>query len=133
MRQPRKNLVSYETLKMEGFQEDTTAESENESHSVVSDSFRPHGPYSPWNYLGQNTGVGSHSLFQGIFPTQGWDPCLLHWQAGSLPLSHQGSPILEVIGSRLWQAPSVSVLDPHLNKVQYNCVLFPTLPVCVLW
>ena len=39
-------------------------------HSVVSDSLRPHGLYSPWNSLGQNTGVGSLSFLQGIFPTQ---------------------------------------------------------------
>ena len=31
----------------------------------------PHGLYSPWNSPGQNTGVGSLSLIQGIFPTQG--------------------------------------------------------------
>ena len=37
----------------------------------MSDSLRPHGLYSPWNSLGQNTGVGSLSLLQGIFPTQG--------------------------------------------------------------
>ena len=35
----------------------------------MSDSLKPHGLYSPWNSLGQNTGVGSLSLFQGIFPT----------------------------------------------------------------
>ena len=29
----------------------------------------------------------------GIFPTQGLNPCLLHWQVDSLPLSHQGSPL----------------------------------------
>ena len=29
---------------------------------------------------------------RGIFLTQGWNPHLLHWQGGSLPLSHQGSP-----------------------------------------
>ena len=37
----------------------------------------------------KNTGVGGHALLQGIFPTQGSNPCLLHllhWQAGSLPL-----------------------------------------------
>ena len=34
-------------------------------------TLRPHGLYSPQNYPGQNTGVGSHSLLQGIFPTQG--------------------------------------------------------------
>ena len=35
-------------------------------------------PYSPWNSPGQNTGVGSLSLSQGIFPTQGSNPGLLH-------------------------------------------------------
>ena len=34
------------------------------SRSVMSDSFQPHGLYSPWNSPGQNTGVGSHSLLQ---------------------------------------------------------------------
>ena len=42
---------------------------ESESHSVVLDSLRLHGLYSPWNSPGQNTGVGSLSLLQGIFPT----------------------------------------------------------------
>ena len=44
---------------------------------------------------GKNTGVGSHFLLPGIFPTQGLNPhllCLLHWQADSLPLCHMGSP-----------------------------------------
>ena len=45
-------------------------ESESESHSVLSDSLRLHGLDSPLNALGQNTGVGSLSLLQGIFPTQ---------------------------------------------------------------
>ena len=43
---------------------------ESESHSVVSDSLRPHGLYSPWNSPGQNTEAGSLSLLQGIFPTR---------------------------------------------------------------
>ena len=41
---------------------------------------------------GRNTGVGCHALLQGFFPTQGLNPCLLHWQADSLPLSYEGSP-----------------------------------------
>ena len=39
--------------------------------------------------------MACHALRQGIFPTQGSNPgllCVLHWQAGSLPLSHPGSP-----------------------------------------
>ena len=41
--------------------------SESEGYSVVSDSLRPRGLHSPWNSPGQNTGVGSLSLLQGIF------------------------------------------------------------------
>ena len=33
-------------------------------------TLRPHGQYSPWNSPGQNAGVGSLSLLQGIFQTQ---------------------------------------------------------------
>ena len=51
----------------------------------MSDSWQPHGLYSPWNSLGQNTGMGSLSLFQGIFPTQGSNPGLWHLQADSVP------------------------------------------------
>ena len=43
----------------------------NEDCSVMSDFLWPHGLYSPWNSLGQKTGVGSCSFLQGIFPTQG--------------------------------------------------------------
>ena len=49
----------------------TLVKVKSESRSVVSISLQPHGLYSPWNSLGQNTGVGSLSLLQGIFPTQG--------------------------------------------------------------
>ena len=48
----------------------------SESHSVVSNSLRSHGLYSPWNSPGQNTGVGSRSLLQGICPTQHWSGLL---------------------------------------------------------
>ena len=44
----------------------------------MSSSLWPHGLYNPWNFPGQNTGVGSHSLLQGIFPTQGSNPGLPH-------------------------------------------------------
>jgi len=42
----------------------------------------------PWNSPGKNTGVGSHSLFQGIFPTQGSNPGLLHCRQILYHLSH---------------------------------------------
>ena len=63
---------------------------------LVSDTLWPNGLYSPWSSPGQNTGVGSRSLLQGIFPTQGLNPCLLHCRWILYQLSHKGSPrILE--------------------------------------
>ena len=46
----------------------------------------------PWDFSDKNTGVGCHFLLQGIFLAQGSNLCLLHWQVGSFPLNHQGSP-----------------------------------------
>ena len=63
----------------------------SENHSVVSDSLQPDVLYSPWNSLGQNTGVSSLSLLQGIFPTQGLNPGL-HCRQILYQLSHKGSP-----------------------------------------
>ena len=69
---------------------------QSESHSVVSDSLRPHALYSPWNSPHQNTGVGSLSLLQRIFPIQGSNPGLLHCRRILYQLNHKGSPrILE--------------------------------------
>ena len=48
----------------------------------------------PWDYPGKNTEVICHFLLQGIFSTQGLNPCLLHllhWQADSLPLKGRES------------------------------------------
>ena len=62
-----------------------------ESHSAMSDSLWSHGLYSPWNSLGQNTGVGSLFLLQGIFPTQGSNRGLLHCKWILYQLNYQGS------------------------------------------
>ena len=68
----------------------------SESHSVMSDSLRPHGLYSPWNSPGQNTGASSLSVLQGIFPTQGSNPGLPHCRWIPYQVSQKASPrILE--------------------------------------
>ena len=98
------------------------------AHSVVSNSLRPHGLkparlLCPWNFPGRNTGVGCHSLLQGIFPTQGLNPrlgCLLHQQVDSLPLSH-----FSLIQNKclLLQSSTVKATDsPHLLKME-SCSL----------
>ena len=66
---------------------------ESESCSVVSNSLRPHGQYSPWNSPDQNTGVDSLSLLQGIFPTQGSNPGLPRCMQILYQLSHKGKLI----------------------------------------
>ena len=64
--------------------------------SVMSNSLQPLGLHSLWNSPGQNTGVGSLSLFQGIFPIQGSKASLPHCRRILYQLSHKGSPrILE--------------------------------------
>ena len=66
------------------------------SRSLMSDSLQLHGLYSPWNSPGQNTEAGGLSLLQGIFPTRGLNPGLLHCGQILYQLSHKGSPrILE--------------------------------------
>ena len=62
------------------------------NRSAVPDSLRPHGLESirllcPWNFPGKNTRVGCHFLLQGIFPTQGWNLCLQHWDSGAYFIS----------------------------------------------
>ena len=58
----------------------------------MSDSLQPCGLYTPWNSPGKNTGVGSLSLLQGIFPTQISNPGLPHCRRILSQQSHKGKP-----------------------------------------
>ena len=66
-------------------------ESDSERLSVMSDSFRPHGLHSSWNFPGQNTGVGSCSLLQDL-PNPGIKPGSPALQEDSLPAEPRGKP-----------------------------------------
>ena len=66
------------------------------SRSVMSDCLQPHGLQPtrllcPWDFPGKSTGVGCYFLLQGIFLTQGSNPCLLHCRQMLYHLSHQGT------------------------------------------
>ena len=50
----------------------------------------------PWDFPGKNTGMGCHFLLQGIFPTQGSNPGLLHCRQTLYRLSHLGSPVYTI-------------------------------------
>ena len=73
----------------------------------MSDSLGPRGLYSTQNSPGQNTGVGSLSILQGIFPTQGMEPRSPALQADSLLAESQGTPKSTGVGS--------------LSLLQYSC------------
>ena len=97
----------------------SAVKSESESLSVMSDSLRPQGLYSPWNSPGQNTGVGSLSLLQGSFLTQGSNPGLLHCRWILYQLSHKGSPrILEWV---TYPFSSRSSPTQELNRGLLHC------------
>ena len=90
---------------------------ESESCSVVSDSATPWTIQS-MNSPGQNTGVGSRPLLQGIFPTQGSNPGLLPCRQILYQLSHQGSPDIDMIyNSEAAPSPSSKVLEGHLKEM----------------
>ena len=91
--------------------------SESDNHAVVFDSFQPHGLYSPWNSPGQNTGVGSLSLLQGIFLTQGSNPGLPHGRRILYQLSHKGSPIPKQGNDKECSNYHPIVLISYANKV----------------
>ena len=90
---------------------------------------------SPWNSPGQNTGVSSFSLLQGIFPTQGSNPCLLHWRRILYQLSCKRSPrILEWVAypfsrgssrSRNWTGVSCFAGEGNGTPLQYSCLENP--------
>ena len=98
-------------------------QSEGESCSVMSDSLWLHGLCSPWNSLGQNTGVISLSFLQAIFPTQGSNPGLPYWRWILYQLSHNVSPRILV-----WVAYPFSMdlpnpgIEPGSPALQADCL-----------
>ena len=91
-KEPGIQLLVVAVMMMTGL---CVSESESESCSVVPSSLQPHGLYSPWNSAGQNTGVGSLSLLQWIFPAQDLNWGLLHCRQILYQLSYQGSPMCD--------------------------------------
>ena len=70
------------------------------------------GLYNPWNSPGQNTGVGSCSLLQGIFPTQGSNPGLLHCRQMLYPLNHHYWRRVENLLQKEWRDRSKAKIVP---------------------
>ena len=103
----------------------------------MSDSLWPHGLQPtrllcPCNSPGKNTGVDCQSLLQGIFPTQGLKPGLLHCRKILYCLSYHGSrrevrPRNVVVRQECdWWMPSRGWLDCKPFQLYPNITCFQT-------
>ena len=108
--------------------------------SVASNSSWPRGLkptrcLCPWDFPGKNTGVGCHFILQGIFPTQGTKPHLLHllhWQVDSLPLYHQGNPRLcfKKVKMEHWEVWEIKLFCVETDKM--SCTMGSISPLLSL-
>ena len=116
------------------------------SHQILSDSLWPHGLYTPWNSRGQNTGVGSASLLQGISLVAKMVKCLpAMWETWVRSLGWKDPLEKEMYHSstRAWKIPWtedpgriqsmrskrvrhdwVSSLEPHIVRLNLRILVF---------
>ena len=105
------------------------------SCSIVSDSFA-----TPWTIACQSPPsmrFSRQEYWSGlpfppprIFPTQGSNLHLLHWQADSLPLSHKGSPILRISSAQFSRSAVSDSLRPHESQHAMPPCPSPTPGAC---
>ena len=93
-------------------------------------SLTPENSISCCNSPGKNTGVGCHSLLQGIFPTQGLNQGVLHHMQILYHLSHRGSPTIVCIWPQIVCLPSQVSIYTYTgrNCASFNLITFVTLP-----
>ena len=86
-------------------------------NTLQSHALGPSRLLGPSNFPGKYTGAGCHFLLQGIFPIQGLNLCLLHWQADALPLHHMGSPFVCFIPIffLFFLLYNIALVLPHIN------------------
>ena len=87
----------------------------------MSNSLQPHGLQParllcPWNSPGKNTGVGSHSLLQGISPTQRSNSVLPHCRRILYHLNYQESLLEQIILFLLYLIPYISMWMPRKRR-----------------
>ena len=77
-------------------------------------SLPPYGLYSPWNFPGQNNGVGSLSLLQGNLPKPGIKPRSLALQADSLPSEPPGEPGAATMENNMEISQKIKIEFPYI-------------------
>ena len=100
--------------------------------SRVQNSLWPHGLYSSWNSPGQNTGVGSLSCLQEIFPSQGSNPGFLHCRQILNQVSHRRCIHISPLLPPLYVIRELSSLcytpAPHHGSVSMSILILQFVP-----
>ena len=116
------NIQCIQTAPTQHFKKDKKANNSIKKWACL--TLQPHGLYSPWSSLGQNTGVVSLSLLQGIFPTQRSNPGLPHCRRILYQLNHNGSPKMERRNKQTYfQRGNVDVqqaMAPHSSTLAWK-------------
>ena len=99
------------------------SESLNRNRFFGIHGLQPASLLCPWNSPEKNTGVGSHSLLQDIFLTQGSNPALLHYQQILYHLHLQCFKVRLKHFSNLRAGPRITLL--HVSCQQQNYSSFP--------
>ena len=93
----------------------------------------------PWDFPSKNTGVGCYFHLKGVFLTQELNShllCLLHWQVGSLPLSHLGSPLETTTHTpthKPWPDYAHSTFElENKHRASLKCISFKVILLCFL-
>ena len=102
------------------------------SHSVMSDSLRPHGLwpirlFCPRDFPGKSAGVGCHFLLQGIFPTQELNAGLPHCGQTLYHLSHQGVCLVLIIVLGLCEMLIFGEAGDFILKIFFCLIFFLSL------
>ena len=78
------------------------------------------------NFPSKNTVVGCHFPLQGMYPTQGLNPRLLHWQVDALPMSHHLGASSWMGGTcRHWGLLLISMIIPAPvpdSQIKVHCL-----------
>ena len=92
----------------------------------------PHGLYParllcPWDFPGKNIGVGCHFLLQGIFPTQGSNPCLLHRRWALYHWATWGALVCCTEHSKWWENKQKALLRVGRHFIGHQLTTFTQL------
>ena len=100
------------------------------SNTLQPHALQPTRLFCPWDFPGKISGVDYHFLLHMIFSSQESNPCLLHWQADSLPLCHLGSPVFTCSKKMIQLIYKMANIRQRINTCEKLTKVKITLYLC---